>query len=768
MKCLILAGGRGDRMWPLSRKNNPKQFMQIKNNHSIFQDTIARNMAFCDEFIISTGIEYESIIENQMRAFRGLNYRCIYEEEGRNTAAPVILAALSLNDSETLFVASSDHLIKGDSYKDSILDAKKMIKNGKIVTFGMDIVKPDTRFGYIRYSGEDVIDFTEKPDSQTAEKYYKSGDYYINSGMFMFNVGDFLYSLDGIAHDELEVLREIYLKRQVDGGNTFYSGELFCRIESSSIEKVYFEKSSDIKVIHATYGWQDVGSLDDLDDFDIQSVKEEQIIYNKCDNTTVINQSTDKLVLVNHLKDVMVVNTDDAVYIGAKGQSNDLKEIIRASESMWGYFDKSSVYYANWGEYHVLSENRDKGILVSKVIVLPGHTYRYTTAGKDTVNISIINGTGLLKSDKGTVNISVGESYPLDEEEYRISCTSEDDLIFVETITGMVFNDTKLNFDQKGAITSEASLGYTQEPFVKLSPIYKDYLWGGTKLRDEFGKECDYDLIAESWELSAHPDGQSRIASGQHKGITFGDYLHKIGDEGLGWKYVSGRAFPLLIKLIDARDDLSVQVHPGDDYALEHENEYGKSELWHILEAEEGACLYVGFRKDVTEEEVRHGITEGNIINMLNRIDVKPDETYYIPAGTVHAIGKGCLICEVQQNSNCTYRLYDYDRVDKYGHRRRLDIDKALDVLDYKAYKGNEDCKYFQCEFVKSESTYSLSVNEESFIALLITDGEGQIDCRINKETYKDKVCKGDCIFVPGRKKTIHLKGNMNFAVVRL
>ena len=195
MKCLLLAGGRGDRLWPLSRKNYPKQFIEIKNNHSIFQETVARNMAFCDEFIIVTNKEYQDIIENQMKAFRGLTYRCIYEEVGRKTTAAIVPACMGLPLSEFLFVVAADHLIEGESYKDDILRAKEYAKQGYLVTFGMNIDKPDTRYGYIHYKGDDVVGFSEKPDENTAKIYMESGDYLLNSGMFLFRNGDFLKEL---------------------------------------------------------------------------------------------------------------------------------------------------------------------------------------------------------------------------------------------------------------------------------------------------------------------------------------------------------------------------------------------------------------------------------------------------------------------------------------------------------------------------------------------------------------------------------------------
>ena len=189
MKCLVLAGGRGDRLWPLSRKNYPKQFISIQRDHSIFQETIARNIPFCDEFIIVTNQEYQFIVENQMKVFQGITYRLILEGEGRKTTAAIVLSCMQFPLSELMFVVASDHLIDGPSYKEDVNRASELARGGYLVTFGMDIRKPETRFGYIRCRGEEVVSFIEKPDAKTAEGYFLAGDYLINSGMFLFRTG---------------------------------------------------------------------------------------------------------------------------------------------------------------------------------------------------------------------------------------------------------------------------------------------------------------------------------------------------------------------------------------------------------------------------------------------------------------------------------------------------------------------------------------------------------------------------------------------------
>ncbi len=764
MKCLILAGGRGDRMWPLSRKNYPKQFIQIRNKHSIFQETVARNMAFCDEFIIAVSIDYQSIIENQMKAFEGLTYRCIYEGQGRNTTAPIVLSALSLASAEILFVVSSDHLISGESYKDDILKARELCKNGNLVTFGMEITRPDTRFGYIRPENGKIVEFTDKPDADTALNYQKSGNYYINSGMFMFRVGEFLNELKTLSPYVYSTCNSAYYMKEVRGNNTFYAESTLQGIPSQSIEKSIFESTKLGTMIASVFGWRDVGSLDDLTDVHFEMEGEEQLISNKCENTTVINRCNNKLVLVNHLEDIMVVNTEDAVYIGKKGQSNDLKEIIHDSQSMWGYFDRSRLFYRVWGESRIIDESPSEGYQVRKITVFPGRTITAHSHNERNESWVIVQGSAVAKVGDVEKTLNPGDNVfvPIGVV-HQISCISECNLVFIETGSGMNINSEDFVSVASNA-PSEAELGYDIEPFIKLSPAYKDYLWGGRRLIDIYGKKCDYDCIAESWELSAHPDGQSVVASGRHRGLTFGEYLVKIGADNLGWKYQADRAFPLMIKLIDASKDLSVQVHPGDDYALEHENEYGKSELWHIIDAKQDACIYVGFKKTVSKEEFMESLNDGTVLDLLNKVSVHAGEDYYIPAGTVHAIGAGVLICEVQQNSNSTYRLYDYDRVDKYGNKRRLDIDKALDVIDLKEYKGNAKCKYFDVKTIKCVKSKTINTNEESFYSLVVLKGGGSIIA----DREKMDITAGDCIFIPKRSSSVKLEGEMEVLTARI
>lgn len=266
---------------------------------------------------------------------------------------------------------------------------------------------------------------------------------------------------------------------------------------------------------------------------------------------------------------------------------------------------------------------------------------------------------------------------------------------------------------------------------LKLTPAFKDYLWGGTRLRDDFQKDCDFDKIAESWELSCHKDGPSTIANGEFKGLTLSEYIDKAGKSVLGTDCEKFENFPILIKLIDAKDNLSVQVHPDNEYAQRVEGEYGKTEMWYIVDCDEGATLLYGFKDTITKDEFAQRIADNTLLEVTNAVPVKKGDVFFIQAGTLHAIGKGILIAEIQQNSNTTYRIYDYGRVGKDGKPRELHVEKAKDVTDLcpaKAYpetpveqkdgytsKLLSACDYFTTYAVDVDSKAVLEADEKSF-----------------------------------------------------
>lgn len=404
----------------------------------------------------------------------------------------------------------------------------------------------------------------------------------------------------------------------------------------------------------------------------------------------------------------------------------------------------------------------------------------------------------------------------------------------------------------------------------KIHPACKQYLWGGEKLIREYGISSPNTPLAEAWVLSAHPDGDSRIsfsdmarfsegtassdraefseetASSEggffSEGESFADYL-KSYPEAAGSLGKAFPFFPTLIKLIDAKKALSIQVHPDDSYALSREGQYGKTEMWIVLEREEGAFLYFGFQKDYTEEEIRRAIEEENFPSLLCKVMVEPGDVFFIPAGTVHAIGAGILLAEVQQNSNLTYRVYDYGRKDAQGNTRELHVEKALEVMDRKqlssyrqeAFKKQgtkaveEDaagkstagkstagkdaagesaveeqaaeknvylerigsCEYFTVDrlFLEDNAFYSGKLTKESFLSLLVLEGEGVLieetkcceDMHQESSTeYKQEKCsfagkkeqrfvkKGESYFLPAEEGQWSLKGTGKFLLTFL
>ena len=298
---------------------------------------------------------------------------------------------------------------------------------------------------------------------------------------------------------------------------------------------------------------------------------------------------------------------------------------------------------------------------------------------------------------------------------------------------------------------------------VKLKPAVKDYIWGGNYFQ-KFNKGLGLARVSECWELSVRDNDSSIIASGKDKGKRLCDVLSK---EDIGPVMDRFPYFPLLIKLIDAKENLSVQVHPSDDYALKYENSFGKSEMWHIISADEGSGLYVGLNNDYKKEDIEKALKEGTILECLNFFEVKPGDTFVINPGTIHAIGKGVRLIEIQQNSNLTYRLYDYNRVDANGNPRELHIQKALEVIDYRQYKPSQekskylaDNKYFSVKEVTFAENLLITANENSFVSFTFLDGEGMV----NDIPFKQY----DTFFLPYKKEClIKGKGRVVISKVR-
>lgn len=325
----------------------------------------------------------------------------------------------------------------------------------------------------------------------------------------------------------------------------------------------------------------------------------------------------------------------------------------------------------------------------------------------------------------------------------------------------------------------------TGNPPLLLRPSGKDYLWGGQRLNDEFAKHIDMSPLAETWECSTHPDGPCYVAGGEYGGEELAEVLRRH-PKYLGTRHKGAAALPILIKFIDAQKALSVQVHPTDEYAKARENgQLGKSEMWYVLDAAKGASLFYGLRQDCTKEELRRCLADGSVMNLLQKIPIQKDDLFFIPAGTIHAIGAGALVAEIQESSNLTYRLYDYDRMGKDGKKRELHIEKALEiaslrgsaeprqplrVLKYRQGAALElltRCKYFEVYrmLVNTERRQQVRyrADEVAFRVLLCVNGCGTISYDGGTIPFY----KGDCVFIPADSAVLTIHGQAQFLDVR-
>lgn len=316
---------------------------------------------------------------------------------------------------------------------------------------------------------------------------------------------------------------------------------------------------------------------------------------------------------------------------------------------------------------------------------------------------------------------------------------------------------------------------------LKLQPAIKDYIWGGTRLSKEFDYYAETDRQAEAWVLSCHPDGDCIVENTAFKGRTLRDVLQNEGRNYLGTHAKRFSDFPVLIKLIDAKDNLSLQVHPDDAYAKEHENQNGKTEMWYIVDCEEGASLVFGVKESMTKKQFQKAVEENNVLDFCNRVNVKKGDVFFIKAGTLHAIGKGILLAEVQQSSNVTYRVYDYGRLQN-GKPRELHIQKALDVLNLQKTTETDfepkeyemlgeskrtllsSCEIFTASKLEVKESLTVSADEASFVSLLALEGNGVL-------CHKDSVLtfyKGESIFLPAGLGEVEILGDMTVLETRI
>ena len=740
MKCLVLAGGSSDRFWPLSRREYPKQFMEIREGRSMFQETILRNIPFCDEFIILTNKRYENVVKGQLQAFQGIRYSIIFENASLKTAPPAIAVAQMCVLNELLLLVSSECIVDGD-YASSIAKVKEVALNDKM---GIIVVEPtNNRTGY---------NFINKRGNVVSCSYKKGKHSLWDCGIMAVKAGVLLKLLPAKAIENCK-------------GIKIENGEIISDSQITPVSLARLIHTDNCELIYATFNWTRITDISSYYEFlDRQSKIDLNTISHNCKDVEIVNMVERRLIVANKLRNVVIVSTRDAVFVSDKSSEADIKDIMQQYyPEKKSYIDIQPLRYQTWGMEEVLYTT--DSVSVNKIVVYPKAAYEFRCEKGFVANFLILQGTARLESEVDEIDFDVDQNILVsDNVNYRIFNKGKDNLLLIYTLK----NSHSM---KKNPVCNDL--------LVRLAPAFKDSIWGGTRIRDVLNKNVgNMKVVAESWEMSAHPDGESHIDGGVFDGMSFSDYLKTIGRENLGWKAQGYEAFPVMIKFIDAKQNLSIQVHPADDYALTVEGEFGKNEMWHVLEAEDDACLYIGFNRDVTAKEIRRRIKDNTLMEVLNRVPVKKGDTYFLKAGTVHAIGAGCLICEIQQSSNITYRLYDYGRKDKNGKKRELHIDKALDVLDMKSLVPHEhqygeaqvyseyvktvigECKYFTVTQYYVDGECLLPVTDMSFQAIVIIEGEGTIS-----DGNVLKSCKLGDTFFAAAKECVTLKGKLKVLV---
>ncbi|MDR0942921.1 MAG: class I mannose-6-phosphate isomerase [Ruminococcus sp.] len=310
---------------------------------------------------------------------------------------------------------------------------------------------------------------------------------------------------------------------------------------------------------------------------------------------------------------------------------------------------------------------------------------------------------------------------------------------------------------------------------IKLQPVFKDYIWGGSRLCDIFHKKSDLSHIAESWELSTQAESCCKVSNGVHAGKLLSDIFNIDRERILGKNCNRFKDFPVLIKFIDAGENLSLQVHPDDTYAKFNFGSYGKSEMWYVCDALPGAKIILGFKRVITKNEFIKHITENTLAEVIREIPVRKGDVFFVKSGTLHAIGKGVLIAEIQQNSDLTFRVHDYGRVDKDGLPRELHIDDALMVTDLKPSAGDlrgtnihnrdgstllieHDC--FIVYKIDIKGSYIINVGSDSFCSLLVTDGAGILVYNEDGKKREMALLCGDSLFIPAGFGKFEIRGN--------
>lgn len=444
MKTVILCGGSGTRLWPLSRTLYPKQFYPLFEGHSLFQRTIQRNVAHTEEFIIVVNAEQFFMAQDQFEALKlRIPASYILEPEGRNTAPAIALAAMSVLPAEMLLVVPSDHLIQDvKTYEQAVQNAKTLAESGSLVTFGIKPTHPETGFGYIESDGEKVKRFKEKPDLKTAQEYIASGNFFWNSGMFFFRSIDYLNALNSHAKEVFDSSLRAY-RNAVGTSPLRIDPQLMKAIPSDSIDYAVMEKTEGIKMVPADMGWSDLGSFDALyealpKDKDQNTIDKNLKVIGSSGNLIVSDQ---RLITLIDVKELLVVDTPDALLIAHKGSSQKVKDVVNTLKNENSHLiHVHTTAHRPWGSYTILEES--PGFKVKRLVVKPGARLSLQKHAQRSEHWIVVEGVANITIGEKNLILNKNESTFIPKgETHRIENKEKEDLVIIEAQVGVYLGE---------------------------------------------------------------------------------------------------------------------------------------------------------------------------------------------------------------------------------------------------------------------------------------------------------------------------------------
>ncbi len=439
MTNIILCGGSGTRLFPISRKLLPKQFIKLINDSSLFQETVSRNLELCDKVVVVSNIDQYFLARDQLEELkRDASYEYILEPIARNTAPAIALACMMVDGDEILLVSPSDHLIKDKkAYQEALTKAKELANSGNLVTFGIAPTYPETGYGYIEISGLDVVSFKEKPDEKTASEYIKKGNFYWNSGIFCFKAGVFLDELKKYSPSIYEASQKAYESAKKENGTLRIDKVLMELILEDSIDYAVMEKSKIVKCIPCSIGWSDVGSFDSLYDVldkDTQNnITPKETIAINTKNSFVMSQ---KLVATIDVDDLIIIDSDDALLVAKKGSSQKVKDVVKELNLKCSDLPNSHLtVHRPWGTYSVLEVGPNYKI--KKIVVKPKGRLSLQKHHHRNEHWVVVSGTATVRVGDREYLVRQNEStYIHSGELHRLENRGLIDLVIIEAQVG--------------------------------------------------------------------------------------------------------------------------------------------------------------------------------------------------------------------------------------------------------------------------------------------------------------------------------------------